>query len=76
MRTIVCNQAEEIHLAVMTYTLSRDYIPLTRIAYQAFGLDKNKTVIYYTFYKLKKQGKALQNTSSLFTITYYLPKST
>ncbi len=29
---------------VMTYTLSCDYIPLKRITYQAFGLDKNKTV--------------------------------
>ena len=28
----------------MTYTLKRDYIPLTRITYQAFGFDKNKTV--------------------------------
>ena len=31
-----------MHLAVMTYTLKRDYIPLSRITYQAFGLDKTK----------------------------------
>ena len=40
----VCNQAEEMRLEVMTYTLPRDYIPLTRITYQAEGLDNNKTV--------------------------------
>ena len=31
-----------MYLAVITYTLTRDYIPLTRITYQAFGLDKRK----------------------------------
>ena len=38
----------------MTYTLSRDYIPLTRITYQAFGLNKNKTVrrLSYFFEKV------------------------
>ena len=31
-----------MQLKAITYTLLRDYIPLTRITYQVFGLDKTK----------------------------------
>ena len=53
----VCNQAEEMHLAVMTYTLTLDYIPLSRITYQAFGLDKNKTVRRLSYFLAKGYKK-------------------
>ncbi len=43
--------SRKIHLAVIAYTLTRDYIPLSRITYQPFGLDKKqdspKTVLFF-----------------------------
>ena len=44
IRSIVCNQAEErqiqgLRLDTIQFALRTDYIPLTRITYQAFGLD-------------------------------------
>ena len=40
----------------MTYTLKRDYIPLSRITYQAFGLDKNKTVFWLSYFLAGVEG--------------------
>ena len=48
IRSIVCNQAEEeniqgLRLDAIQFAKRTDYIPLTRITYQAFGLDATKT---------------------------------
>ena len=61
----VCNQADKMHFAVITYTLTRDYIPLSRITYQAFGLDKNKTVQRLSYFLVGEDGfasRALKNS--------------
>ena len=55
-RRCECNQFERNTPTVMTYTLSRDYIPLTLITYQAFSLDKNKTVQRLSYFLARLRG--------------------
>ena len=57
----------------MTYTLKRDYIPLTRITYQAFGLDKNKTVQRLSYFLAEREGFEPSNGVNRYTISNRAP---
>ena len=54
--------------------IAMDRIKCQNLKIKSINLNIKQHLFYYTLHKIKNQGKALQNTYSLFIVNCYLKK--